>query len=101
MIAAADAECGARCDQEALGDIRTGVNDSRLQLVGLSACALCLSFCRIHFVDFAMQRATADAEFFRCGGDVAVGCCECLGNQSSFGLMKIERAGLFAERLGW
>ena len=56
-------------------------------------------FGQIHFVDLAMKRAAADAEFFRSGGNVAVGCCECLGNQSSFGLVQIERAGLFAERI--
>jgi len=58
-------------------------------------------FRRIHFVNFSMQRAAADAEFFCGGGDVAIRGGKRLGNQSSFGLMQIERAGFFAERLCW
>ena len=58
-------------------------------------------FRKIHFVNFAMKRAAADAEFFRSGGDVAVRRSKRLGNQSSFRLMQIERAGLFAERFSW
>jgi hypothetical protein len=71
------------------------------KLVRLFACGLSLSFCQIHFVDFSVQRAAADAEFFGGGGDIAVRRSERLGNQSSFGLVQIERAGFFAERLGW
>ena len=48
-----------------------------------------------------MKRAAADAEFFRSGSDVAIRCSKRLGNQSSFCLVKIERAGLFAERFSW
>ncbi len=55
---------------------------------------------RVHFVDFAVQRAAADAEFFRCRGDIAFGRGQCLQNQFSFRFMQIERAGFFAERFG-
>ena len=48
-----------------------------------------------------MKRAAADAEFFGSGGDVAVRGGKGLGNQSSFRLVKIERAGFFAERFSW
>ena len=48
-----------------------------------------------------MKRAAADAEFFRSGGDVAVRRGKRLGNQSSFRLVQIERAGFFAERFSW
>ena len=58
-------------------------------------------FRKIHFVNFAMKRAAADAEFFGSGGDVAVRRSKRLGNQSSFRLVQIERAGLFAERFSW
>ena len=44
-------------------------------------------FGQIHFVDLAMKRAAADAEFFRSGGNVAVCRCECLGYESLFGLV--------------
>ena len=48
-----------------------------------------------------MKRAAADAELFRSGGDVAVRGSKRLGNQSSFRLVQIERAGFFAERFSW
>src|SRR6266498_1455371 len=43
--------------------------------------------------------SAADPELFGCGGHVAVCCCERLGDQSSFCLMKIERTRLFPESL--
>jgi hypothetical protein len=46
----------------------------RLQLVGF------FRFRSIHFVNFAMKRAAADAEFFGSGRDVAVRRGERLGN---------------------
>ena len=48
-----------------------------------------------------MKRAAADAELFGSGGDVAVRGGKRLGNQSSFRLVQIERAGFFAERFSW
>ena len=48
-----------------------------------------------------MQRPAADAELFGSGGDVAVRGGKRLGNQSSFRLVQIERARLFAERFSW
>jgi len=47
-----------------------------LQLVGS------FRFRRIHFIDFTVQGAAADAEFFGCGGHVAICRCERLSNQS-------------------
>ena len=67
----------------------------RLQLVRA------FRFYRIHFIDFSVQRAAADAEFLGSSGDVAVRRSECLSNQSSFRLVQIERAGFFSERLSW
>ena len=58
-------------------------------------------FRKIHLVNFAMKRAAADAEFFGSGGDVAIRRSKRLGNQSPFGLVKIERAGSFTERFSW
>ena len=48
-----------------------------------------------------MKRAPADAELFGSGGDVAVRGGKGLGNQSSFRLVQIERARVFAERFSW
>ena len=48
-----------------------------------------------------MQRAAADAEFLGGSSDVAVCRSKRLRNQSSFRFVKIERAGLLTERLGW
>ena len=53
----------------------------------------------IHFVDFSMERAAADAEFFGSGGDVAVCRCKRLGNQFLFGLVQVERGSLLPESL--
>jgi hypothetical protein len=47
-----------------------------------------------------MKCSAADAELFRGGGHVAVCCCKRLGDQSSFRLMQVERARVFAESLG-
>ena len=47
-----------------------------------------------------MKRPATDAEFFGSGGDVAVRRSECLSNESSFCLVQVERARLFAENLG-
>ena len=58
-------------------------------------------FREIHFVDFAMKCAATDAELLGSGGYITVCRSECLSNQSFFGLMQIERAGLFTERLTW
>ena len=63
--------------------------------------ARCPRLSQIHFVDLSVKCAAADAEFLRSGGDVAIRGSKCLGNQSSFGLVQIERAGLFAERFSW
>ena len=53
----------------------------------------------VHFVDLSMQSAAADAELFRCGGDVAIRGRKRLDDQSFFGFVQIERARLFAEKL--
>ena len=64
------------------------------------ACTGGLSFRQIHFVDLSMECAAADAELFGSGGYVAVRRCERLGNQSSFGLVQIERACSFHRKPG-
>ena len=63
--------------------------------------ARCPRLSQIHFVDLSVKCAAADAEFLRSGSDVAIRRSKRLSNQSSFGLVKVERAGLFAEGLGW
>jgi hypothetical protein len=50
------------------------------KLVRLFACDLWFSFCQIHFVNFSVERAAADAEFFGSGGDVAIRSGKRLGN---------------------
>jgi hypothetical protein len=54
---------------------------------------------QIHFVDLSVERSSADAEFFGGGRHVAVRRGKRLSNQSSFRLMQVQWAGLFAERL--
>ena len=71
---------------------------SRLQR-HVFACAGGLRFPQIHFVDFAMKRAPADAEFFGSGGDVAICGGKRLGNQSSLSFVQIEQTRLFTESL--
>ena len=61
--------------------------------------AIRLSFGQIHFIDFPMQRAAADAEFFGSGGYVAIRGGKRLGNQFLFRLVKIERTRFFPESL--
>ena len=60
---------------------------------------LCPRFGRIHFVDFPVKGAPANAELFRRSGDVAVRGCKRLGDQFLFRLVQIERPSLFPESL--
>ena len=45
-----------------------------------------------------MQRSPADAELFRCPGDIPVRCRERLHDEALLGLVQIKRARFFAER---
>ena len=53
----------------------------------------------VHFVNFSMQCAAADAELFGCGGHVAIRGAKRLGDQFFFCLVQIERTRLFPKSL--